>query len=718
MRSKHFLIAALLLFGIGLGLSFQNTFEKPSQILTGGNSDLKPDNKLFKDNKEPSIVTSDSITSDNKPQKDLDSIPFRYLPWSAQLKQSRPYHEYGSVILKRYDPEPTHYSTENAEQGYMVIENYPGVLHYRYLPFQGELKRPYNCFRLEFYNPASKTLIKRVNLIDSSPYNNDRYPILGFGYPAEEDFNWDDWAAIYPDGQQAFYDKLNQNEKCYLTVNNVTALPNGYTIVEHQLIKMSKVGGPSGWEETLAIYDNQGNQISTYTTNHDIVATWVSDDGRFLAYVYGGSESSNPQDYNNGGLEIYDLKEDKPVYQKSNKEAQVMFSRIGMDKLNHLDIPASKLVSIGTHSPDSDAHKVIFLIDFNKNSVSKTKVDKAQYLPLSTKPADSLLKQLPFTREPFSHTGLGNSTLPRDFFRTGPYIQEPNRMGVTKLEFIDERTGVVDKEVDLVEMSPFLEVLNTKEKPEHSKTSLVTIPVQRLDKSGIAFVKNFVEDTTILSRIDKGILLGFSGEEISAETPGDLERKNRNTVATSHTLYLMECFRADCQNYAPFLILAEHRVFNKKGEVIATFRTSKGSSSGAPIITGNDNWMAVHYGGALGPDLYWPEGLVIYNLNRKKPAFHTAFETELADPLFPTEEYFVSKHRRKDTVNIEIYHPDQESKFFKSYCTRSTYTSGSLEDYKKDGVLFYPQGQPYLPGENGGKKRFTEYFKATRLEKL
>jgi hypothetical protein len=180
----------------------------------------------------------------------------------------------------------------------------------------------------------------------------------------------------------------------------------------------------------------------------------------------------------------------------------------------------------------------------------------------------------------------------------------------------------------------------------------------------------------------------------------------------------MECFRADCQNYAPFLILAEHRVFNKKGEVIATFRTSKGSSSGAPIITGNDNWMAVHYGGALGPDLYWPEGLVIYNLNRKKPAFHTAFETELADPLFPTEEYFVSKRRRKDTVNIEIYHPDQESKFFKSYCTRSTYTSGSLEDYKKDGVLFYPQGQPYLPGENGGKKRFTEYFKATRLEKL
>ncbi len=714
----RFLITVLVLFGIGIGLSFQNIFEKPLQTLTGSNSDGKPDNKLLSGNEAPAIATPDSITSDNNPQKDLDSIPFRYLPWSVQLKQSQPYHEYGAVTLKRYDPEPTHYSTENAEQGYMVIENYPGVLHYRYLPFQGELKRPYNCFRLEFYNPASKTLIKRVDLIDSSPYNNDRYPILGFGYPAEEDFNWDDWAAIYPDGQQAFYDKLNQNEKCYLTVNNVTALPNGYTIVEHQLIKMSKVGGPSGWEETLAIYDNLGNQISTYTTNHDIVATWVSDDGRFLAYVYGGPESSNSQDYNNGGLEIYDLKEDKPVYQKSNKEAQVIFSRIGMDKLNHLDIPASKLVYIGTHSPDSETHKVIFLIDFNNHSVYKTKVDKAQYLPLSTNPADSLLKRLPFTRESFSRTGLGNSTSPRDFFRTGPYIQEPNRMGVTKLEFVDERTGVVDKEVDLVEMSPFLEVLNTKEKPEHSKTGLVTNPVQRLDKSGIAFVKNFVEDTTILSRIDKGILLGFSGEEISAETPGDLKRKNRNTVATSHTLYLMECFRADCQNYAPFLILAEHRVFNKKGEVIATFRTSKGSSSGAPIITGNDNWMAVHYGGALGPDLYWPEGLLIYDLNRKKPAFHAAFKTELVLPVFPTEEYFVSKRRRKDTVNIEIYHPEQESKFFKSYCTKNTYTSGSLEDYKKDGVLFYPQNQPYLPGENGEQKRFTEHFKATRLKKL
>jgi hypothetical protein len=373
------------------------------------------------------------------------------------------------VTLKRYDPEPTHYATENAEQGYMVIENYPGVLHYRYLPFQGELKRPYNCFRLEFYNPDSKVLIKRVNLIDSSPYNNDRYPILGFGYPAEEDFNWDQWAAIYPDGPQAFYERLNHNEKCYLTVNNVNALPNGYTIIEHQLIEMSRAGSPLGWEETLAIYDNLGNQTSTYTTNHDIVATWVSDDGRFLTYVYGGPDSSNPQDYNHGGFNIYDLQKDEIVYQKSNKEAQVMFSRISMDNLNYLDIPASEMVSVGIHSPDSDANRVIFLIDFNNRSVYKTKVDKAPYLPLSTKPADSLLKQLPFTREPFSHTGLGNSTLPRDFFRTGPYIQEPNRMGVTKLEFVDERTGIVNKEVNLIEMSPFLEVLKAKEKPKHSE---------------------------------------------------------------------------------------------------------------------------------------------------------------------------------------------------------------------------------------------------------
>lgn len=718
MKLRRFLITVVVLFGIGFGLSFQNTFEKPSQALTGGNSGLKPDDKLLSGDEAPAIGIPVSITNDNKPQKDLDSIPFRYLPWSAQLKQSQPYHEYGAVTLKRYAPEPTHYATENAEQGYMVIENYPGVLHYRYLPFQGELKRPYNCFRLEFYNPASKALIKRVNLIDSSPYNNDRYPILGFGYPTEEDFNWDQWAAIYQDGPQAFYERLNHNEKCYLTVNNVNAQPNGYTTVEYQLIEMSRAGGPFGWEETLAIYDNLGNQISTYTTNHDIVATWVSDDGRFLAYVYGGPDSSNPQDYNQGGLDIYDLKEDKLVYQKSNEEAQVVFSRIGMDQLNHLDIPAGKLVSIGTHSPDSETPKVIFLIDFNNRSVYKAQVSKAQYRSLKTKPADSLLQKLPFTQETFNMGGIGKNSPINDFFRTGPYVQENDRMGVTKLEFVDERTGAVDKEVDLVEMSPFLEVLSTKEKPKHNKTGLVTNSVQRLDKSGIAFVKNFVEDTAVLSRIDKGILLGFSREEISAETPGDPKRKNRTTVATSHTLYLMECFTADCRSYDAFLILAEHRVFNKQGEVIATFRTSKGSSGGAPIITGNDKWMTVHYGGALGPDLYWPEGLLIYDLNRKKPAFQTAFDTELAGPLFPTEEYFVSKRRRKDTVSIEIYHPDQESKFFKSYCTKNTFTSGSLEDYKKDGVLFYPQNQPYLPGENEEKKRFTEHFKATRLEKL
>ncbi|NRA48134.1 MAG: hypothetical protein HRU12_03305, partial [Phaeodactylibacter sp.] len=128
MRLRDFMIACLVIFGIGIGLSFQNIFQEPSQIFTGGNSDLKLDNKLFKDNKAPSIATSDSMTSDDNPQKDLDSIPFRYLPWSEQLKQTQPYHEYGAVTLKRYDPEPTHYFKENTEQGYMVIENYPGVL--------------------------------------------------------------------------------------------------------------------------------------------------------------------------------------------------------------------------------------------------------------------------------------------------------------------------------------------------------------------------------------------------------------------------------------------------------------------------------------------------------------------------------------------------------------------------------------------------------------
>ena len=133
----------------------------------------------------------------------------------------------------------------------------------------------------------------------------------------------------------------------------------------------------------------------------NIIATWVSDNGRFLAYVYGGPDSSNPQDYNHGGFNIYDLEKDEIVYQKSNKEEQVMFSRIGMGNLNYLDIPASKMVSVGIHSPNSDAHKVVFLIDFNNRSIYKTKVDKARYLSLNTKPVDSLLKLLPFTQETF-----------------------------------------------------------------------------------------------------------------------------------------------------------------------------------------------------------------------------------------------------------------------------------------------------------------------------
>lgn len=119
-------------------------------------------------------------------------------------------------------------------------------------------------------------------------------------------------------------------------------------------------------------------------------------------------------------------------------------------------------------------------------------------------------------------------------------------MGVMKFEFVDECIGVVDKEVNLVEMSFFLEVFNIKEKLEYSKISLVIIFVQRFDKLGIVFVKSFVEDIIVLFCIDKGILLGFLGEEIFVEILGDFKCKNCNIVVIFYIFYLMECFIVDC----------------------------------------------------------------------------------------------------------------------------------------------------------------------------
>lgn len=69
MRLRNFIIAGLVIFGIGLGLSFQNIFEKPLQTLTGSNSDGKPDNKLLSGNEEPAIATPSSNTSSSKCQE-------------------------------------------------------------------------------------------------------------------------------------------------------------------------------------------------------------------------------------------------------------------------------------------------------------------------------------------------------------------------------------------------------------------------------------------------------------------------------------------------------------------------------------------------------------------------------------------------------------------------------------------------------------------------
>lgn len=72
---------------------------------------------------------------------------------------------------------------------------------------------------------------------------------------------------------------------------------------------------------------------------------------------------------------------------------------------------------------------------------------------------------------------------------------------------------------------------------------------------------------------------------------------------------------------------------------------SKGFSSGVLVIIGNDNWMVVYYGGVLGLDFYWLEGLLIYDFNWKKFVFYIKFDIELVGFLFFIEEYFVFKCR-------------------------------------------------------------------------
>lgn len=330
-----------------------------------------------------------------------DTIPFRFLPLSEQLKRSKPYHEYGKIRVNRYKPDPTHYFSENEEDGYMVIENFTGVLHYRYIPFTGRLNKPYSCYKLEFYDPQSKKLRKSVDLIKDSPYNKNKYPIVGYGYAAMEDFTWESWATLYEEGKDAFYNTLKQSNPVYLTVNNVNARSNGYTIVEYQLIEMSEAGGPFGWEETLVVYDSIGNEVNRLVVPNDTQDAWTSDDGRFLIYIYGGAYSDNPHDMNDGGVKIYDFEGKKVVFHKKNNVEKVWFRGISMENLNYLNLPKSPLLSIGSSSSKQDQYKKITIINFQNRNVYYLNIDKSNWGEYQILTANQLLSVHPFIKETF-----------------------------------------------------------------------------------------------------------------------------------------------------------------------------------------------------------------------------------------------------------------------------------------------------------------------------
>lgn len=306
----------------------------------------------------------------------------------------------------------------------------------------------------------------------------------------------------------------------------------------------------------------------------------------------------------------------------------------------------------------------------------------------------------------------------KDFFRTADYVQEHNRVGITQLEFLDEDSGRVIKRVDLTALSPFNAIIAKKEKPARTGEGSGVSPVKELDAEGLAIVRGFLMDDSLIARLDAGVRIGFMGEEISAEAPGAQERQKRATVAVSHNLYIMECFTGDCRSYEAFAVLAEHRVFNKQGEVIATFRSDRGSAGAAPILTNNDRWMAVHYGSALGPDLWCPEGLLIYDVEREKPAFYYSFGEESVSSLYPVDNYFVSKNRRLNDITVAIYYPDRAARFAMTYGVDTVYTSASPEDFQENGILFFYQSTPYEPGKGDRKALFDEAFEITPLQKL
>ncbi len=289
------------------------------------------------------------IASDHPFNSLLDTTPFRFLPYGERHRLSSIYHYFGSTKLKRTEWPVYQYIDSTADM--LIRELQPNVLLYKSLSGEFLPSR-----RLEFYDYQGR-LVRKIPIDQYGPYLHLKDRIIGFT----------------PPNREYYEDPENPNNDCnysnlpladsYLMYPGVSVFPSGYACIGYSLAKIStKDEGHLivGWEENTNIYNPQGVKVANLVIPHDARSYFVSSNGRYIMYLYGGISGDNPLDYCKGAIVVYDIIEKKtileniqssPVYTMAGEREKTDFIEVGMDiKLTEEEYSEQTFIDLSTRT--------------------------------------------------------------------------------------------------------------------------------------------------------------------------------------------------------------------------------------------------------------------------------------------------------------------------------------------------------------------------------
>ncbi len=254
-------------------------------------------------NSEVKHLVLDTIPPSIPEATEKDSTPFRFLSYEVQqkLRPQEPYHDYGGVRLTLSGG---YYSLRDGVSE-IIHEIHPGILLYKRKG--GEKGSTY--WKIEFYDVQSKKLIQAINLEENTPYNKTRYSNIEFGLYGGEDAGHQ--SPPLPDSN-CVYAKLPK-PNTYLTNTYVSASPGGHVCVRYELYSLWD-SLFVGFENTCVIYDKKGRKKWEMTLPNNLSSPYITDDGKYLAYIYGTHTSDNFHDACQGNIKILDLKTNETIF--------------------------------------------------------------------------------------------------------------------------------------------------------------------------------------------------------------------------------------------------------------------------------------------------------------------------------------------------------------------------------------------------------------------